>query len=140
MPLSLQSLFSVAGRRVLLTGGGRGIGKMLASGLVANGAHVVIASRDEAALAATVSECGSSNAEGGGSCVALTADVSSRRGCEQLAADYAALGGEGAWCDVLINNSGASWGEVTLDSLNVVVGDGSAVLLPCSRSIASQAR
>ena len=106
--LRLERLFSVQGRRVLLTGGGRGIGKMMATGLVANGAHVAIASRDQAALASTVEELNSIG--GGGSCISLAGRLDTRSGCEQLAADYeAALGG--GHCDVLINNSGTSWGE-----------------------------
>ena len=106
--LRSASLFSVAGKRVLLTGGGRGIGKMMATGLVANGARVAIASRNQAALDEVVAEL--RGLDGGGECVALRADLSTRAGCEQLAADFAAssLGGH---CDVLVNNSGVSWGE-----------------------------
>lgn len=111
MVLALEKLFSVAGRRVLITGGGRGIGKMMAAGFVANGAHVVVASRDVEALEAAVAEL-NSTCDAGGSCVALPANLSSRKGCEQLATDFAKLEINAGRCDVLINNAGASWGEV----------------------------
>jgi len=109
--LGLNSLFTVAGKRVLVTGGGRGIGKMMATGLIANGAHVTIASRDERAIHAATEELNAVAAatRSGGTCNGLSANLSSRVGCEQLAADYAAAGE--SWCDVLINNSGISWGE-----------------------------
>jgi NADP-dependent 3-hydroxy acid dehydrogenase YdfG len=48
--LSITSLFSVRGKIALVTGGATGIGKMIASGLVSNGAKVYIASRKEKAL------------------------------------------------------------------------------------------
>jgi NAD(P)-dependent dehydrogenase (short-subunit alcohol dehydrogenase family) len=44
-PLRAASLFSTAGKKVVVTGGGRGIGLMIARAFVENGAHVVIASR-----------------------------------------------------------------------------------------------
>jgi len=43
----MQNLFDVRGKTSLVTGGGRGIGEMIARGYVANGARVYIASRDK---------------------------------------------------------------------------------------------
>ncbi|MBL6630225.1 MAG: SDR family NAD(P)-dependent oxidoreductase, partial [Ilumatobacteraceae bacterium] len=43
--LHISSLFSVAGKVAVVTGGSRGIGEMIAAGLLANGAKVYISSR-----------------------------------------------------------------------------------------------
>jgi NAD(P)-dependent dehydrogenase (short-subunit alcohol dehydrogenase family) len=43
--LALKNVFNLSGRVALVTGGGSGIGLMIASGLAANGAKVYIASR-----------------------------------------------------------------------------------------------
>jgi NAD(P)-dependent dehydrogenase (short-subunit alcohol dehydrogenase family) len=51
-PMDLQRLFGVAGKTVLVTGGGTGIGRMISQGFVDNGAKVYIASRKEASRAA----------------------------------------------------------------------------------------
>ena len=48
-PMSLE-MFSLAGRKALVTGASRGIGRALAEGLAAAGADVAIASRDVSAL------------------------------------------------------------------------------------------
>ena len=112
MSLAVDRLFSVAGKRVLVTGGGRGIGRMIAAGFLANGADVVIASRDAKALAETAAQLA-----GPGRCTAIEANLTTRAGCEALAAAYGeAFGGEPgadgpARLDVLVNNSGVSWGE-----------------------------
>jgi NAD(P)-dependent dehydrogenase (short-subunit alcohol dehydrogenase family) len=45
MSFDVQSLFSVKNKVVLITGGSRGIGEMLAAGFLANGAKVYISSR-----------------------------------------------------------------------------------------------
>jgi NAD(P)-dependent dehydrogenase (short-subunit alcohol dehydrogenase family) len=94
-------LFSVAGRRVLVTGASQGIGAMVGAGFARAGADVVLSSRDEAALSARIGEIG----DGGGRCVAIVGDVSTEEGCRALAA--AATAG-GAPLDVLVNNAGAT--------------------------------
>ena len=48
--MSASELFDVAGKRVVVTGGGSGIGTMIATGFVEAGASVIIASRKEASL------------------------------------------------------------------------------------------
>ena len=48
--LQLESLFNVRNRIALVSGGGSGIGQMIATGLVANGSKVYIVSRKEKQL------------------------------------------------------------------------------------------
>uniref|UniRef100_A0A7S2WSB5 Uncharacterized protein n=1 Tax=Rhizochromulina marina TaxID=1034831 RepID=A0A7S2WSB5_9STRA len=106
--LTAQRLFGVHGKTVLVTGGGRGIGEMIASGFVANGNKVYIASRDHEALGVTAERLNSLGEESGGSCVPITANLASREGCEELIGEIRQLEPR---LDVLVNNSGASWGE-----------------------------
>ncbi len=108
--LLASSLFSVANKVCLVTGGSRGIGHMIAQALVHNGARVYIASRSEQSCARAAAALSS---EGPGSCIGLpAADVSTEAGCRALAAAVAAR--EQA-LHVLVNNSGTSWGA-PLDS------------------------
>jgi 2-deoxy-D-gluconate 3-dehydrogenase len=99
----LNDLFSLSGRTALVTGGSRGIGKMIARGYIAAGARVYISSRKAAACQETAAEL---SAEGG-HCVALPHDVSTVEGCRALAAEYTALEPR---LDILVNNAGAAWG------------------------------
>lgn len=105
MTASLNGLFSLAGRTALVTGGSRGIGKMIAAGFVAQGARVYISSRGSDACAAVAQELGPS-------CIALPEDVSTVAGCEALARRYAE---QEEHLDILVNNAGAAWGA-SLDS------------------------
>jgi NAD(P)-dependent dehydrogenase (short-subunit alcohol dehydrogenase family) len=104
----INNLFNVSGKTVLVTGGGRGIGKMIAEGFVANGSKVFISSRDEKALHSTAEELNESSTMGG-ICIPITGNLSSRAGCEELAASMAQHSPSGL--NVLVNNSGTSWGE-----------------------------
>ena len=99
----MDDLFSLQGRTALVTGGSRGIGRMIAAGFLAQGAKVYIASRKADACEAAVKELSSL-----GPCFALPADLSSVEGARGLAAAYAAK--ENA-LDILVNNAGAAWGE-----------------------------
>src|SRR5436309_8057341 len=71
----MQELFDVGGRRALVTGGSRGIGLMIARGLVRGGARVLIASRKQADLESAAAEL---SAEG--ECEAIVADLSTPEG------------------------------------------------------------
>ncbi|MGZ5193868.1 MAG: SDR family oxidoreductase [Ramlibacter sp.] len=99
----MNDLFSLKGRTALVTGGSRGIGRMIAKGFLAQGARVYISSRKADACDEAVRELSAF-----GSCFALPADVSTVEGARALAAAYAAK--EPA-LDILVNNAGAAWGE-----------------------------
>ncbi|MEM7000268.1 MAG: SDR family oxidoreductase [Pseudomonadota bacterium] len=100
----MRDLFSVAGKTVLVTGGSRGIGEMIAAGFLANGAKVYISSRKAEACDAAVARL---TAEYGGECVAAPADVSDLAGAKALADTIKANEDK---LDVLINNAGVAWG------------------------------
>ncbi|PAV21651.1 rhamnolipids biosynthesis 3-oxoacyl-reductase [Pyrrhoderma noxium] len=102
--LSTQNLFNVKGKIALVTGGGSGIGKMIAAGLVANGAKVYIAARKEKQLKAAAEEL---NAAGPGKCFYIIADLSSRAGCDALCSEFKKQEDK---LHILVNNSGVTWG------------------------------
>jgi NAD(P)-dependent dehydrogenase (short-subunit alcohol dehydrogenase family) len=98
----MQELFDVAGRTALVTGGSRGIGLMIARGLVRGGARVIISSRKQADLESAAAEL---SAEG--ECEAIVADLSTPEGARLLAAATRERCGE---LHILVNNAGAAWG------------------------------
>lgn len=96
----MTALFEVAGRHVLVTGGTRGIGEMIARGFHAAGSHVYVSSR-------RVEACEKVAGELGDRAVALPADVSTVDGARRL---VQALHQHTERLDVLVNNAGATWG------------------------------
>lgn len=102
--LSVEHLFSVRDKVVLVTGGSRGIGEMIAAGFLANGATVYISSRKAEVCDATAERLAAAY---GGTCVSLPADLSDLAGVDALAAS---LGERTDHLDVLVNNAGVSWG------------------------------
>jgi NAD(P)-dependent dehydrogenase (short-subunit alcohol dehydrogenase family) len=95
-------LFSLEGRSALVTGGSRGIGRMIAEGFLAQGARVYISARKAEACDQTARELSAF-----GPCVSLPADVSTVEGVRALVAAYAEHEGT---LDILVNNAGAAWG------------------------------
>ena len=93
------------GRVSLVTGASRGIGLAIAKALAAEGAHVVLAARDQAKLAAAVSDI----AAAGGRAEALSLDVADRGSVEAALAHVLSAHGR---IDHLVNNAG-----VTRDNL-----------------------
>jgi len=99
----LERLFGLGGKTALVTGGTRGIGMMIARGLLQAGAHVVISSRKADACeqaVAVLSEFGDVRA--------VAADLSRQEECKRLAADVLSRTDT---LDILVNNAGATWGE-----------------------------
>eukprot|EP01113_Clastostelium_recurvatum_P005745 TRINITY_DN12576_c0_g1_i2.p1 TRINITY_DN12576_c0_g1~~TRINITY_DN12576_c0_g1_i2.p1 ORF type:complete len:272 (-),score=53.06 TRINITY_DN12576_c0_g1_i2:56-871(-) len=104
--MDITSLFSVKGKVIVVTGGGRGIGHMITSGFVANGATVYITSRDESVCQKVAKEL---TAAGPGTCHAMPSlDLSTLKGCTDM---YDYLKTKTDKVHVLVNNSGAAWGE-----------------------------
>ncbi len=102
--MTLQNLFSVKGKVALVTGGSRGIGEMIAAGLLANGAKVYISSRkaqqcDEAAQRLMQNY--------GGECISIPANVADMDGIDALVAE---ISKREKHVDILVNNAGVSWG------------------------------
>src|ERR1700716_3987277 len=101
----LKDLFSLKGRGALVTGGSRGIGKMIAAGFLSQGASkVYITARKAGPCEATAKEL---TAAYGGECIALPIDISSVEGCDRLATEMIKLEQK---LDILVNNAGAAWG------------------------------
>jgi len=100
--MDTTQLFSLKGRTALITGGSRGIGRMIAEGFLAQGARVYISARKAAACDETAKELSAF-----GHCVSLPADVSTLEGAQALVDAYAKHEGS---LDILVNNAGAAWG------------------------------
>ena len=96
-------LFDLTGKSALVTGGTRGIGMMMARGLLQAGARVVISSRKADA-------CGQAQAHLSefGEVRAFPADLSRHDECLRLA-DLVTSDFDGL--HILVNNAGATWGE-----------------------------
>ncbi|ROO23075.1 SDR family oxidoreductase [Salinisphaera orenii] len=100
--MDTAALFSLEGRCALVTGGSRGIGRMIAEGLLRQGARVYISARKAEACDETAKELSEI-----GPCVSLPADVSTMDGIHSLVAAY---GEHEKTLDILVNNAGAAWG------------------------------
>jgi NAD(P)-dependent dehydrogenase (short-subunit alcohol dehydrogenase family) len=95
-------LFDVSGKTALVTGGSRGIGLMIARGLVQGGARVIVSSRKADDVNATAQELAKL-----GDCEAIPGDVATPEGTAALAS---AVQERFPALDILVNNAGAVWG------------------------------
>src|SRR5690606_2118194 len=100
-PHMIENLFTLEGRTALVTGGSRGIGRMIAQGFVESGAKVYISARKADACDATAAELSKY-----GECISLPQDISSVAGCKALADEIYKREGR---LDILVNNAGAAW-------------------------------
>ena len=103
--MSYQSVFApglFAGRTVVVTGGGSGIGRCTAHELAALGAHVVLVGRKADKLQATVAEIHSD----GGQASAQVCDIRVEAAVQAMVADIVAARGR---IDGLVNNAGGQY-------------------------------
>ncbi|MGR7995170.1 SDR family NAD(P)-dependent oxidoreductase [Xanthobacter sp. ZOL 2024] len=120
----------LADKVVIVTGGGRGLGRALAEGFAAAGAHVVITGRDAATLAETVAALTAR----GGSALGVPADVARAADMEALCATVRDAYGR---IDVLVNNAGINpWykpaQDTSLDEWQAVIDTNlTGVFLAC---------
>ncbi|MBV9332310.1 MAG: SDR family oxidoreductase [Alphaproteobacteria bacterium] len=98
----MDDLFSLKGRVALITGGSRGIGRMIAEGFVRGGVKTYISARKAEACEATAKELSKF-----GSCIALPVNASGADGAKTMADAYLAKEKK---LDILVNNAGAAWG------------------------------
>ncbi|AYC32128.1 SDR family oxidoreductase [Pseudomonas cavernae] len=98
----MHPYFSLQGRTALVTGGTRGIGKMIAKGFVEAGAKVYVCARDAQACADTATELSAF-----GECHGIAANLADEASVQALAAQLAEDLGQ---LDILVNNAGTSWG------------------------------
>jgi len=114
--MEVEKLFSVKNKVVLVTGGGRGIGFMIAMGYVKNNCTVYISSRKQ-------SDCDKSaeqlTKEGPGKCYSLPADLSKEEDIKHLVQEFSK---REKCLHVLVNNAGANWGA-TVDTYPVAGWD-----------------
>lgn len=99
----IESLFGLEGKRAVVTGGSRGIGYMIADGLIDAGCEVIISARKIEQVTAAADKLSEK-----GTCIAVSCDLSTDEGIDLLAGEV-----ENRWdsLDLLFNNAGASWGE-----------------------------
>lgn len=99
--MDFAKLFSLEGRIALITGGSRGIGKMLLEGYLAAGCErVYVTARKAQQLEETVSEFGDR-------VVGIPGDISRMEGIDELVAE---ISRRESRLDILVNNAGAAWG------------------------------
>lgn len=98
----MHPYFSLKDRTALVTGGTRGIGKMIAKAFAEAGATVYVCARDAQACRDTAKELSAF-----GTCHGIAANLASEEGVQALAHE---LSGKLSQLDILVNNAGTTWG------------------------------
>ena len=107
--MKLYDLFKLNGKIALVTGGGRGIGKFIATGFAEAGADLILTSRKMKNLEATAQAL---SQEYGVKVVPIACDMAKE---DQIEAMIGTALETFPRIDILVNNAGATWGAPTLD-------------------------
>lgn len=100
--MKIANLFDVSGKVAVVTGGSRGIGEMIAEGLVTNGVRTYITARKAEACDATAERLSEF-----GECISIPADMATEAGMTKFVSEFSEREEK---LDILINNAGAAWG------------------------------
>jgi NAD(P)-dependent dehydrogenase (short-subunit alcohol dehydrogenase family) len=98
----MTDMFDLSGKVAIVTGGSRGIGKMIAEEFVRRGVRTYISSRKAEPCDQTAKELSEF-----GECISLPHDLSTLDGIEAFVAEISERESQ---LDILINNAGAAWG------------------------------
>jgi len=100
--MTLEEMFGLKGRVAVVTGGSRGIGRMIVEGFLAAGIErVYITARKGGELHEAASELGDK-------VIPIQGDISTMEGIEELVRELTAKESK---LDILVNNAGAAWGN-----------------------------
>ena len=128
-------IFKLTGKIAIVTGGSRGIGEEIATGLGQAGAKVVITARREEWLVPTYEEMKKAGIE----CFAVKADVTKVEDVEHVVAETLRLWGK---VDILVNNAGITWGappeDMPLDKWDAVLDTNAKGTLICSQQVVKE--
>lgn len=106
--MSVLDLFKLDGKTAIVTGGGRGLGAQIAEGFADAGANVVVCSRNLEAC----QEVSKKLIEKGVHSIALKCDVTNESDVKEVVEKTLSEFGS---IDILVNNSGASWGAPVVE-------------------------
>ncbi|MFJ6211168.1 SDR family oxidoreductase [Lysinibacillus sp. NPDC092081] len=106
--MTVLDLFSLKGKTAIVTGGGRGLGAQIAQGFAEAGANIVLCSRKVEACEEVAAEL----AKLGVQTLALACDVTKPEDIANVVSKTLESFGQ---IDILVNNSGASWGTPAVE-------------------------
>lgn len=102
--MKVADLFDLTGKTAIITGGGRGLGAQIATGFAEAGANVVLCSRKKEAC----DEVASQIQKLGVKALSFKCDITNPSDVQEVVNEtYREFGA----IDILVNNSGASWGH-----------------------------
>ncbi|RPJ95110.1 glucose 1-dehydrogenase [Rummeliibacillus sp. TYF005] len=106
--MTVFDLFNLRGKTAIVTGGGQGLGAQIAEGFAEAGANVVLCSRKQETCVEKAQELTSLGVEA----IGLACDVTKQEDVEKLVEKVIQQFGR---IDILVNNSGATWGTPAVD-------------------------
>jgi len=133
--MPIRELFDLTGKVAIVTGGSRGLGKEIASGLGEAGAKVAITARREQWLTSAKQELESAGAE----CLPIIADVSDAESVKNIVAQTLGKWGK---IDILVNNAGIVWTapphEMPLDKWDSVMNTNARGVFICCQEVGKE--